>query len=346
VSKRLREVTTAGRRATSSSAIARAAKTVAGAKSALLAAGSVPDAADRCIDCAARLLAACADIWMIRGPAAGPRGDALLQALAEQVEKRARAVASGERPADVERVEVTAAAAAAVDALRDIARRSGDTADALERLEHSFVALAALAIRMTQNEKGSEPQAALAATAVSRLRGLVEEISLHAEAVANDADGDAHLARPLAEALRLQPSWFAIETLESGEWSGPRIDALLELRAMWLALAARELLIVRWLDGLVDAPAYARFASLEEALTEGSGNVLVATGLATRPEAFDAGLAYAHQFDALTQAVEALCHGLSGDRAAAGRAQQIVLTRLLRAVAAVWVTDAQLDARP
>ena len=344
--RKLQESIPTGRRGTDAAAIARAAKAVATTKATLLAAGSVPNAEGRCIECAVLVLSACAEIWIMRGPAAGARGEALMQALARRVEQRIGAAASGEHPARVEAPEVTAAAAAAVADLRVIARRAGDRADGLERLERSCVELAALSIQRARDLSGSQGPVAPPGTLPDELRRLFAEVMSSATEVGGKHENDdALLGRSLAEALRIQPSWFSIETLEAGDTSGPRIDALLELRSMWVELAARELVIVIWLDRLVDAAAYRRFSSLEDAIVEGSKNVLIGSGLAGSPAAFDPGLAYAHQFDSLTHAVEALCAGLNGDQAAVERAQQIVLTRLLRSFAAIWVTDAQLGTR-
>lgn len=347
VSKKVREAIPAGRRGSDAAAVAQAAKVIASSKSTLLAAGSVPDAGAHCLDCAAVVLAACAEIWAARGPAAGPRGDALMDALACRVDERDGAVASGETPARVEPQEVTAAASAAVADLRVIARRTGDRADALERLQRSCVELAAIAVQKARDVSERERSTVQPPSLLPDLRRLINEVRARAAQVdAPDQESDDNLAgRSLAEALRIQPSWFALETLEAGDGSGPRVEALLELRSMWIELAARELVLVRWLDRLVDAVAYGRFSSLDDAIAKGSENVLAGSGLAATPSAFDPGLAYAHQFDSLTHAVEALCLGLGGDRQAAERAQQIVLTRLLRSVAAIWLTDAQLDAR-
>lgn len=342
----LREATPSVTSGSDAAAIARAAKAVAATKSTLHAAGSMANAVDRCLECAAAVLAACAEIWMMRGPAAGAREDALLAALARRVDERVGAAASGERAAHVESAEVTDAAAAAIAGLRAIARRTGDAADALERLERSCLDLAMLAVQRAVDVSGRDGANGPPATVARDLRPLVDEVRRRASALRPTSPTDAGVVgESLAAALRTQPSWFSIETLEADDGSGPRADALLELRRMWIELAAHELLVVDALDRFVNTPAYERFESLDAAILEGGENVLVTTGVAAHPRAFDPGLAYARQFDALTHAVQAACGGLSGDRAAADHAQQIVLTRLLRAVAAAWATDAQLQTR-
>jgi uncharacterized phage protein gp47/JayE len=91
------------------------------------------------------------------------------------------------------------------------------------------------------------------------------------------------------------------------------------------------------------SPSYAQFGDLRQAVTAGAANVLAGGRLLDRPSEFNFFDALIHQHDGLAHAVEFYTAGLRGHADAQTQTQLVVLTRLLRAVAVLWITDARLD---
>ena len=88
---------------------------------------------------------------------------------------------------------------------------------------------------------------------------------------------------------------------------------------------------------------YPHFGSLRQTVTAGAANVLVGGRLLDRPGDFLLFDALIHQHDGLAHAVEFYAAALRGHTDARTHTQLIVLTRLLRAVAALWIIDARLE---
>lgn len=108
-----------------------------------------------------------------------------------------------------------------------------------------------------------------------------------------------------------------------------------------MSLAAHEHVAVIALDAELPEPAYTpRFTTLPGAVIEGASNVLRGGWLAGRAGAFRHRKAWGHHPVALSHAIEAYVRGLRGDGDGCARAQPIVLTRLVRAAAAVAILDA------
>ena len=96
------------------------------------------------------------------------------------------------------------------------------------------------------------------------------------------------------------------------------------------------------LDDDLPSPSYQqRFGTLGAAVVGGANNVLCAARLVDRPEAFRMRPAWGRQSLALSHALESYIDGLRGLRPheAFERSQLIVLTRVIRAAAAIAVID-------
>ena len=125
-----------------------------------------------------------------------------------------------------------------------------------------------------------------------------------------------------------------------------RSKALSELRSVWHFVAVRELEIVRILDGELSLPSYSQPGSLRHTVMAGAANVLVGGRLLDRPSDFLLLDALIHQHDGLAHAVEFYTAALRGHTDARTQTQLIVLTRLLRAVAALWIIGTRLAQIP
>ena len=89
-----------------------------------------------------------------------------------------------------------------------------------------------------------------------------------------------------------------------------------------------------------------RFGGLSAAIIEGAANVLYGARLVSRPGAFRHRDAWASQSVALSYAMEAYIRGLRGNSEGFAQAQLVVLTRLVRAVAAIATIDLLRTALP
>jgi len=216
-------------------------------------------------------------------------------------------------------------------------------------LRLAAVELAALLVRAAGNaatggraDEAPEPRSPQLDRA---LRAIELDLARDAQAVEKPAGGDI-AAHHLAAALRVQVSEQTHQVLAStgnGRGHGPTLRTT---RQAWLALATHEYVAVTALDSELEMPTYReRFGTLAETLVEGAANVLCGARLATRPDAFRHASAWRHHAVALSYALEAHVAGLRGDTPSFAQAQLIVLTRLIRAVAAVAIVDLQRTAR-
>jgi hypothetical protein len=139
--------------------------------------------------------------------------------------------------------------------------------------------------------------------------------------------------------LRVQASGRTVRAIASAGSDGAPEHVLNAAREAWLVLATHEYVAVVALDGHLDVPTWERFGSVTSAIVEGAANVLSGARLASRPDAFRHRSAWRHQTVALTYAFEAYVAGLRGDAPSFERAQLMVLTRLIRAVAAIALLD-------
>jgi len=131
----------------------------------------------------------------------------------------------------------------------------------------------------------------------------------------------------------------AARAIASARGDAPPETALHAARDAWLVLATHEYAAVVAIDGHLERPTWERFGSVTGAIVDGAANVVCGARLASRPSAFRHSSAWRHQTVALTYALEAYIIGLRGGTPSFGRAQLIVLTRLIRAVAAIALLD-------
>jgi hypothetical protein len=172
------------------------------------------------------------------------------------------------------------------------------------------------------------------------LRAIEHELRTRSTAAGPLADdrGDV-AAHQLAAALRVQAPERTAPAIASAGSDGPPEPALTAARDAWLVLATHEYVAVMAIDGQLDVPTWQRFGSVTGAIVEGAANVVCGARLASRPAAFRHRRAWRHQTVALTCALGAYVAGLRGGRPSFERAQLIVLTRLIRAVAAISLLD-------
>jgi hypothetical protein len=216
-------------------------------------------------------------------------------------------------------------------------------------LRLAVIELASLLVRAAANAatggRADEAPEARSPQLDRALRAITVDLARDAQAVEKPAGGDV-AAHHLAAALRVQVSEQTHQAFAStgdGRGHGPAVRTA---RQAWLALATHEYVAVTALDSEFEMPTYReRFGTLDEALAEGAANVLCGARLATRPDAFRHGSAWRHQAVALSYALEAHVAGLRGDTPSFAQAQLIVLTRLIRAVAALAIVDLQRAAR-
>ncbi len=219
---------------------------------------------------------------------------------------------------------------------------------AWERLEETAVVLLIAAVRTVANidteAVGLTSSPGVSSRVLSQLQLIVDEIDRGARGLPETPEGESdRVGRLLSEVLRAGLPKHVVDDLTEAESSSPQLrNALVVVRSVWLDIGARELEIVRLLDRELRSPSYAHFPSLRQAVVAGAANVLVGGRLLDRPDEFLLVNALVHQHDGLAHAVEFYTAGLRGHEPAHTQAQLVVLTRLLRAVAALWVIDVRL----
>lgn len=300
-------------------------------------------------DRAAALLSAALDVWETYGPAAGDRTARLTGQLLGVLRAHETAVLCVETTYEVAPAEAAHAAAVGKQCLESLQSRS-QIADHLEAVERATVHLAGLLVRMIGNLKRGGSAADSPSLAPPQLPAMLDRVIADVDAAASPIAAEAprgadtvgfHLARALRSPL--------IDPAHDGK-AAPVDDALnaemLEVaRRAWVTLAAREYLIIRALDGDLDVSAYReRFGTLECATREGAQNLLLGGRILERRDAFIQRGAWSRQAVSLTHVVDAYTAGLRGVSAAFADTQLVVLTRLVRAVAAIVVLDMQRKA--
>jgi len=272
-------------------------------------------------------------------------GDADLGgALAGRLGAHEHGVLAGELTYVVRTEEADAAAAR----LREVVAASTDKSTlshgGLLSLRIAAVELAALLVRAAGNvaasgraDAAAEPRSPALDRALRAIeRDLASRVNAVAPPVPERGDVAAH---HLAAALRVQAPERTLRAVASAVSAGTPAPALTAAREAWLVLATHEYIAVTAIDSQLDVPTWERFGSVRGAIVEGAANVVCGARLATRPDAFAHRSAWRHQTVALTYAFEAYVAGLRGDTPSFAQAQLIVLTRLIRAVAAIALLD-------
>jgi hypothetical protein len=312
-----------------------------------LLAASSPDR-ERCrrgaLECAASVLRAFASTAPAEdSPVSALR---LLQTVDDRLVSHENSVLSGEKTYALDLDALSKIPASAGASSFDLDGEGSSAA--AERLEETAVALLIAAVRAVANiDRGAvdpTPSLGVPAAALGQLQLIVDEVDHCARGLPETPAGESdRVGKLLSEVLRSGLPKHVLDDLTEAEpYSQELRDALAAVRSVWLDIGARELEIVRLLDRELPSPSYAHFASLRQAVVAGAANVLAGGRLLDRPGEFLLIDALIHQHDGLAHAVEFYTAGLRGHAVAHTQAQLVVLTRLLRAVTALWVIDARL----
>lgn len=301
-----------------------------------------------CLGCATSVLRAFARAVPAVGEAR-PTAAQLARTVDDRLAAHERSVLSGEATyaLDLDALgQISSAASASVAEF--VVDSSGEEPGVWARLEQAAVGLLMIAVQAMANIDcigfGVPPLVGAPTSVLGHLGAIVGEVDSGVQSLPGKPKpvGD-RVGRLLGELLRVGVPARVLEDLTRVD--GPLVSvgrALWQVRVLWLTLAARELEIVRILDRELVSPSYAQLGSLEEAVAAGAANVLVGGRLLDRPVAFNLVGALIHQHDGLTHAVEFYTAALRGHRDAQTKTQLIVLTRLLRAVAVLWIIDARI----
>jgi hypothetical protein len=272
----------------------------------------------------------------------------LLLSVDRRLTSREHSVLSGEKTyaLDLDVLEQIAATTAMSPSVDD-----GDEARAADwkGVEQASVVLLLSAVRAVANIDSGGLAAAPSATAptavLRQLRVIIDQVDRSVRDLPKEPQRESdRTGRLLSEVLRMGLSKQAMNDLTQADApSQARGEALRELRSVWLDVAARELEIVRILDSELTPPNYAQLDSLRQTVTAGAANVLVGGRLLDRPSDFLLLDALMYQHEGLAHAVEFYTAALRGHADAQTQTQLVVLTRLVRSVAALWIIDARLE---
>lgn len=287
---------------------------------------------------AAQALEACAATWQAFGPVAGARQLHLVRRLEQRLAEHEQDVLAAEAGYRLDRQTVAAPATAAREAIERLHGGPGEAASALAALEEGVVAFAAAAIRAVENIDASGRANGHGGRELpphpAGLRARFTEIDAHAAALI-DPRQPSDLATWLSECLVITTPAIAATT-EACTEGRPRTDD--KLRRGWLRLGAREFLIAHELPQSAAArpgPGFSR------AVCGAAAYILADTGLAGRVASFDPQLAWERQAAALSPLIPGCAQALGGDSDAAQRVHDILLDRLARVVAVLWLIDHQ-----
>jgi hypothetical protein len=301
------------------------------------------------LDQASRLLAAASDLCSV-----GDRGvDGRRQsaaALAHELEFLENAILEGELTYALDASAMSRPLDRASEALTHPWGSGRVGVGVRVSLRTASAELGALLVRAVANLETTgdarHANAAGPATLAAAVDALVRQTAEHADAFPQRRPADRQddtVGRHLCESLRFPVELSALDALDhAAADEASRRDALESARRAWLALAAREYAVASRLDAELPSPGYKlRFGSVANAIAAGAINVLCGGRLLPRADAFRHRRAWGRQGVALSHAIEAYINGLRGDREALVRAQLIVISRLIRSVAALALLDSQ-----
>lgn len=282
--------------------------------------------------------------WLIEDPPRDTSGR-VAEGLAGRLRSHEADVLAGELTYALDAADAEAPIARAERTLA-LLRRPGQAAfgDVLS-LQTAAVEIAALLVRAAANldvAGVAESAAAQCGESLKReLRGIVGEIEQHAAAARGSRGGGGDLVgHHLAAALRTEVPAAVLAALERPRAGVGTLDAVGAARVAWIQLASREHVVATALDAELGEPSYAgRFGTLENAIVQGTANVLGGGRLVERSEDFRHHKAWGNQAVVLSHAIEAYIGGLRGKQGGFEQAQLIVLTRLLRAAVAIELLD-------
>lgn len=258
----------------------------------------------------------------------------LSTALGELLARFETYVLQGERTYEVRTADSGRCVDVAHTALELLDGDVTDRADVLlPGLDAAAVELAALLVRAAGNlaTEGRPGDATYHCPSGVRrsLKDLVDEIHRASATLESSCPPGADVtAHSLAVALQV-----ASRGPDGPEPDGPAPWAS---RAAWIQVAAHEYAAVRALDEQLARGDHKQFGDgLHGTLAAGAANVVCGARLLSRPEAFEIGAAWERQSAGITIANQEYASALEGDEAAFATTQLIVVTRLVRAVAAL-----------
>jgi hypothetical protein len=301
-----------------------------------------------CLECATSVLRAFARAAR-NSEHSQPSPVRLLQIVDNRLTAHENCVLSGEATYALDLDALRGIPATAGVPVSELVSDGGDdrTAD-WEGLERAAVGLVVSAVRAVANidsvDFGSPPSVSTPPTVLGQLCTIVDQVDRATQGLPEEPQQDGNrVGRLLREALGTNvPRRVGEDLTRAGARRGTLSRALAEIRAAWLGLAARELEIVRVLDGELTSPSYAQVGSLREAVTAGAANVLAGGRLLNRPGEFHLLDALVYHYGGLALAAEQYAAPLRSHEDAQTKTQLLVLRRLLHAVAALWVIDARL----
>ena len=301
-----------------------------------------------CLECASAVLRALARTQPIPADAQQPAAR-LLESVDQRLVSRENSVLSGEKTyaLDLDVLEQIAA----VQSPNAEDRAEVRTAD-WQGVERASVVLLLSAARAVANiDSGglaAAPSESAPAGLLRQLRVIVDQVYHGTRGLPREPRRESdRTGRLLSEVLRIGlPRRVMADLTRADAPAQARGKALTELRSVWHFVAVRELEIVRILDRELTLASYPQPGSLRDTVMAGAANVLVGGRLLDRPADFLLLDALIHQHDGLAHAVEFYTAALRGHTDAQTQTQLIVLTRLLRAVAALWIIDARLAQIP
>jgi hypothetical protein len=304
------------------------------------------DAGMELVGDASELMVAVAELGIPNGTPRKHRRRQLATVLAQRLSAHEHGVLAGELTYEVRAGDGDESAARLRQLMTRSSPRGRDGAESVGELRVAAAGLAALLIRAGANapangraDQAPEPRSeAIDAT----LGAIAAEIAARAQDVERPVDdrGDV-VAHHLAAALRMRVLRDTLHRLADTSTAGVTDRAVVRgAREAWLRLATSEHVAISALDQPFGTPTYQeRFGDLPTAIVEGAANVIYGARLAGRAWSFRHRDAWGHQGLALTYALEAYVAGLRGVAGSFAQAQLIVLTRLMRAVAAIALLD-------
>jgi hypothetical protein len=295
------------------------------------------------IEEASELLLAVAEVLRLRRGGRDPRPD-ILATLEGSLRGHEADVLAAEMTYELTVRDTQSPAARTRKALSMLRAPDGGAHGDLLSLQVAAVDLAALLVRAAGNlataDRADAAVRRATTTVPQPLRAIAREIGERAKQLERPDDRVDPGTRALCAALRAAVSVPAMDPLMSSTRSHSPDVVRERARGAWLSLAAHEHRAVTALDAEMSEPAYAaRFLTLNDAVIEGAANLLHGGRLIQRPAAFRHDRAWGSHAVALSHAVEAYVRAVRGEAEELARAQLIVLTRLVRAAAAVVIVS-------
>lgn len=294
---------------------------------------------------AIELLIAVSTTWAHHRPAVN-KGTSLTRLLARRLSSHEQAVLAGELTYAVSDKEAEKPATRLRQLASTLSEAEETSQADLIALQESALELAAVQVRASGNiaiggRAGEAPE-----VRSTRVDELAQAISAEISAKAVDSlqrvpQSHDTVAIHFGSCLRLLSARSLIRQFDSKPSEESELETHLhDLRAAWIDLAGLEYAAVTALDQDLENPTYEeRFGDLVTAVAEGAKNVLYGGRLVSRPQAFRGSKAWGAQAATLTYAVEAYVRGLREVPSGFAQAQLVILTRLVRAVAAIALID-------